>query len=416
MKKIEIRLFQLAVFLIPANLAYHWYTDEAFVNGHLIDYLLPKLYLSFIPILILNCIFLYHHLRLRHKHNRIAGVAVMITIYLFITSITSPRPLAALWYLFQLGNLGLFTIYLLNSYRQKELLRHLQLPLVLGMILQSITGLFQYIKQSSLIGYIFLGETDLGSISAIAKDNFSGAIKILPYGTTAHPNVLAGYLAIGVLLLAIASVNLPKRKGILNLSLYTICLSITILLLTRSQAALIALILTISFGINYHFLRYSCNKKHNCLVIISTLVIYLLIGSYLYHSIRVSVNDSISYRYRLIQIGFATFLEYPLTGTGINQSIVAGTSHGLITTPAPFLQPVHNIYMLWLIETGLIGVMLLLLLFKQASLRLQKRLIRITSLPLIALLIIGLVDHYPLTLASGQLLLALSCALILSDV
>jgi O-antigen ligase len=413
MKNLEIRLLQLAVFLIPANMAYHWYTNEAYVNGHLIDYLLPKLYLSFIPMLILNSIFLYRFLRSRVNVIQTSVIAAL-TIYLCITSLTSPRPIAALWFLFQLVSLGLFATYLLKTYRLKDLLKHLQIPLIAGMTVQSITGLMQYIMQSSLIGYIYLGEPNLSGIASIAKDSFSGAIKILPYGTTAHPNVLAGYLAIGVLLLIIASVNLPKRKGILNLSIFTICLTLPILLLTRSQAALISMIIAISIGIYYQIKNNVRICRSTRLVSFSTLVAIVIFGGTYYHSINLSDSDSVMHRYRLIQVGIKTFQQDPVTGTGLNQSIVAGTSHGLITNPAPFLQPVHNIYMLWLIETGVVGVILLLILFKQAFLNPQNRLFHITSLPLLALLIIGLVDHYPITLSSGQLLLTVSCVLALS--
>jgi O-antigen ligase len=226
--------------------------------------------------------------------------------------------------------------------------------------------------------------------------------------------VLAGYLAIGVLLLIIASVNLPKRKGILNLSIFTICLSIPILLLTRSQAALLSIIIAISIGIYYQIKNNVRICRSTRLVSFSTLVAIVIFGGTYYHSINLSDSDSVMHRYRLIKVGIKTFQQDPVTGTGLNQSIVAGTSHGLITNPAPFLQPVHNIYMLWLIETGVVGVILLLILFKQAFLNPQNRLFHITSLPLLALLIIGLVDHYPITLSSGQLLLTVSCVLALS--
>jgi O-antigen ligase len=72
-----------------------------------------------------------------------------------------------------------------------------------------------------------------------------------------------------------------------------------------------------------------------------------------------------------------------------------------------FLQPVHNIYLLLLSETGIIGLGVTLfcfyLLFKH---KMRNHTFSIWHLAFGILLLLGFVDHYPLTLQQGQLLLA----------
>ena len=79
-----------------------------------------------------------------------------------------------------------------------------------------------------------------------------------------------------------------------------------------------------------------------------------------------------------------------------------------------FLQPVHNIYLLILSETGIIGLGMILYfivkIFKHIA---RKRLFVICHLSFVTLLLLGAVDHYPLTLQQGQLLLTVLIANIL---
>ncbi len=68
--------------------------------------------------------------------------------------------------------------------------------------------------------------------------------------------------------------------------------------------------------------------------------------------------------------------------------------YGYIPAATRWLQPVHNIYLLILSETGIFGV----LGFAYLLLKSKK------NLPLFILLFLGLFDHYPLTLQTGLLL------------
>ena len=86
--------------------------------------------------------------------------------------------------------------------------------------------------------------------------------------------------------------------------------------------------------------------------------------------------------------------------------------YGYITSTTRFLQPVHNIFLLILSETGLIGLagFLYLLGSKLQQLRLRQKSeqvlnLKIFLIPLLTLLFLGLFDHYPFTIQQSLLLL-----------
>jgi len=128
----------------------------------------------------------------------------------------------------------------------------------------------------------------------------------------------------------------------------------------------------------------------------------------------------------------------PLTSVFSRLFIGVGLGNFLVELPKYyphreifFLQPVHNIYLLMLSETGIVGLLFflwyilktfLLSSFWQVSHRTRPESVypnnikedsgvaalpRMTTYALFILLFLGLVDHYPLTLQQGQLLLTL---------
>jgi len=103
------------------------------------------------------------------------------------------------------------------------------------------------------------------------------------------------------------------------------------------------------------------------------------------------------------------FKTSPLSGIGLNNFIVRLPEFWPMTGFTYWLQPVHNIYLLILTETGIVGLLIFVWLLILTYRRLLKTL-TINHWPLIislaAILLLGLVDHYWVTLQQTQLLLA----------
>lgn len=405
MSRIERFLLQLTIFLIPSNLALHWYHSSTYYHGVLVDYLLPKLYLSDLPILVLLLWFFpLKSFLARHRY------LLIFFLYLLITSIFSPRPLPSLWLWFKFLEIIFFISYL-RSKPPIQLKKLLFTPILVSLLIQIVIGYYQYIKQSSLFGYILLGEPSLKPAAAISTSLSSGTVKFLPYGTTPHPNILAGYIFLSIIFLLIyppAKTSFPYSN---ITKILAICLSIPLIFITESLTIISLLCLLPLILYFAHLFPKRQFKSFIPLALFGIPLLFLLFRWLPYHSLRYIDNASIFRRYRLLLNYLQVFFHHLLTGTGLNQSLLASAEVQLITTPTPFLQPVHNLFFLWITETGLLGSLPLAWFVIHRFPLLQKRLFLLSSLPLLSLLFIGCFDHYPLTLQTGQLLLALALAI-----
>jgi len=120
-------------------------------------------------------------------------------------------------------------------------------------------------------------------------------------------------------------------------------------------------------------------------------------------------DESVVRRITLNNIAISLWQQSPVVGIGLGNFLVA-LPQSAAGRQINFLQPVHNIYLLLLSETGLLG----LCLFITAIWLRVKNMIRhihvrqlssthIFFLSFCGVLIAGFVDHYPLTLQQGQL-------------
>jgi hypothetical protein len=98
----------------------------------------------------------------------------------------------------------------------------------------------------------------------------------------------------------------------------------------------------------------------------------------------------------------------------IGDNLLFGVGWGNFLTALPlylsertiyFLQPVHNIYLLAVAQLGVFGSLFIGLGIMYYG-KLMKRTLSIYSVSLVLVLLLGIVDHYFLTLQSGQLLFA----------
>jgi O-antigen ligase len=404
---------QLTVFLIPSSLAFRLYLDEAFIRGRLVDYLLPRLFLSdvtlilFILFLLLNKKNSKALIKLIKDNSALTFVCLNFWIFVSVTSVFSLVPISSLWYLGRITLMAVSSVGIFLWIKSNGL-TFLEKPLLLLMLFQTALAIYQFATQSSLIGYALLGEPVLNN-GNLAKSTFFGQLLILPYGTTPHPNVLSGVITVATLLLF----ALPKynQNTLTNKVLFNIaiCLLIVLCILTQSITSLLVVVVYVI----YQFL----NGKYRLRLTLSlewciTLIVTLLVALALYQSLSVIDMRSITRRYMLFQTSYEIIKTHPLTGVGLNNFITFANKSGIPSPdPAIFLQPVHNIYVLWLVEAGFIGIVTSFWVI--FSLTQMWRLRQITSalLPLIALFFYGLVDHWPITLQPGLLLISLTTAI-----
>lgn len=270
----------------------------------------------------------------------------------------------------------------------------------LGAVL--VLGLLQLWQQHSAGGWWYwLGERrfDL-STPGIARLDLGGRLWLRPYASFSHPNSLAGFL-LGALVLFRQTFRGGKWGSWL-----TLMLSLMILF-TGSRIALIASLLFLVLSrIGSLVQRRGITK-----VIAAGFVVLTLIQVALPPS---NWGKAISQRLILAQTAVETFFQYPL-GVGLGNSIPAiyGTSSRYRFNF--WYQPVHNVWLLLLVETGVVGLGLIV----WGTVKFIRRLLT-HKFPgwwaaWLAILFTFLFDHYWLTLVQNRLLLALLLGLTLRD-
>jgi len=204
------------------------------------------------------------------------------------------------------------------------------------------------------------------------------------YSTFSHPNSFAGFVVVSFLILL--SFNSNRTKGLFMVVVLS-------LLLTLSLNAIIGICLVV---ILFSALKFSPKIVKKTKIFLPVVAIGL---SFLFGIVSLVLPKEVplkeTYRERVVLAGNAieAFSKSPVLGIGLNNFFFATKS----------VQPPHNIYLIVLSETGIMGILILLfLLSKLFSRRLNKYLF----LAIFFVLVTGLFDHYWFTLQQNQFLLS----------
>ncbi len=401
-------LLAVLILLIPSNLFLKFGLEQSYVNGLQIDYLLPKLFATDIIVLLLLTIALIRSLAkhsLKNIGQRLSAnlrqnwLALTIWLLILAYQFTTNFVIAGTYFWLKLTLMGLLFIYL-----RKKQLRNLSLLISISfsLLIQTTLGIYQFLLQQPLFPYHILGEPNFRPYYRLSRQFLLGRERILAYGTTAHPNVLAGFGAIFCLILwqSFSKSNFkPNWQKILQgLSLTA---SLILIFITQSWTALLTLVLGLLLmfykKISNNFKKISTKSLAIALpsVVLAVPLLVAISAYYFPH------NPSWQRRSHLNQAGITLFSKQPWLGTGLNQFAGRVEQDKLTKDVVGFVQPVHHVGILWLTETGVLGLLLMAIVI--AKNRRKKELLY--SLLVISPLLV--LDHYLYTLQTGQLLLVL---------
>ncbi len=394
-EKLEKILLFLTVLFLPTQLGKHFWPSFSFIYSLPIDYLSPVIYFWDLLVVSLFSVFL---LQKKHINKTALNLVLVFLLTQSISLFGSSNLAAGLVRLEQYVICGLFGIYLASS-KIKVQSSKLFWPILFSVLFESILAILQFIKGGTL-GFWILGERSFTlSTPGIAKFDYHGLEFLRPYGTFPHPNVLAGFMIVTILLLSF----LRKQESIQLLYGSRIKYGMTVvlagltLLLTVSRVAIIA-------GLGSALLTFK--KKGRVLI----LLLVLLLLPVLYTRFSSVFNFdvlSLVRREEQISIAFNLWIARPVFGVGLNNFIIAASDQ-LLAGPSRFLQPVHNIFLLDLVETGVIGLFGLIILIGYPIKRIiSYQLSVINLLPWFVILFLGMFDHYFLTLPQGYRMLFL---------
>ncbi len=449
--RLQQTIFLLIIFFLPTQLGLHFWPDSAFVLGRRIDYLSPTLF--FTDLLIVFLIFTYLlHVFLRIDNTRFKELVSLgrlekrrwreaVFVLSIIASIVfSSRPFLGIYTLLKLLEFSVFAIISSRLLRRKEMRQRMGFVFILSMLLQSLLVIAQFMLQGSVGGiFYFLGERAFSAQTpGVAAASLNGALVLRPYGTLPHPNVLAGYILVGALV-AVSSIR-HQVSGIRKASLFLCMLFFLVaFLLAMSRSAMaFGLLLAIGFwlrkikyqsgrnrkkkarvslgtAVSYTGRFFVKNKKIFALCIIGPIIFILFFPNIPSRFLEFRLTDeAFVHRRDLMIAALYMFWDHPLFGVGMGNFLSALPSYiELYKTP---LQPVHNIYILVLVEAGIVGFALVISFLRNiySKLSVSRDYDPLLLAAFWATFFLGMLDHYFLTLQQGRLLLALLIGLIMA--
>lgn len=311
----------------------------------------------------------------------------------------SKQPLLGLYGLIKLLEF-VFLGWYIGRFPSKTAWRIAGSAFAVGMIFEGLLAFAQFQAQSSVGGvfYLFGERTFSSSTPGIANASLSGQLILRSYGTLPHPNVLAGYMLLGMFIVY-GSLSFVKNKTVRMFFLSAIIIGSIALFLTMSRVAILLWVVMLMFWIRKFFLIF----------------VLVCIGSILFFSpLRFRLTDfslrdeSVVARQEMIEQSVLMIKQHLFFGAGINNYL-----HNLpsqqITALFTHLQPVHNIYLLIAAETGILGFVIGiywvgLLMRKTIRAKIPQR--NILLIMLFTIFVIGLFDHYFWTVQQGRMMLA----------
>lgn len=413
----EAVLLWLSVFLMPWQLR-HTFLFAA-IGGEYFEYGSWHLYASDIAIILLLAVWL---LRAKNKKIDIGPKVLSWPLLAFLVwsgvsvlwAIDRPVALIAeahLWLFFG------FYLYLINEVKDTT---RILWPLLWGIALQAAWGVAQFVANSSL-GLSWLGESVLNPQQVgVPVIELNGFRQLRAHGMLPHANVLGGWLvaAFPPLLywFAINKNSIIKRMIVAALGLVAMGVA-----LSFARGAWLVFVLSL-IGIGLFWAFGGFKRKLWIVVGIGLMFLLVLLTQYRYVSSRFDLNnrlEEISIEERLASISTwrDVFEKNAVRGAGLGNYTLA-MQQIEPNQPSWWYQPVHNIYLVIAGELGVVGLAIWLwlvgaVLLIEYWIWRHNRTLAVMSVPINSLLLLGLMDHWPIALQQGKLLIFFALALII---
>jgi len=311
-----------------------------------------------------------------------------LDLLIFISIFYSPDKLVALqkYFWFILG-LGLFWLIIKAVYSRAKLIY----SFLAGALLQAFLGIWQFLSQSSFsFKWLGIARHSGGDLGASVVETLSGERWLRAYGGLDHPNVLGGYLVIGMLFFFFLIIKSERKKefkseignlklgGVISdsgfmapkiVSFFCFTLiAITGLFVSFSRSAWIALIFGILIFLILAIKQKDISMKKTLLKLVGLTIILITVLGAIYPDL---VLTRLSQDTRLeIKSNQERISSYVVARDLIKDNWFLGVGAGnyaqYLHKINPGLkswdyQPAHNIFLLVWAEIGIFGLILFLL-------------------------------------------------------
>lgn len=414
LKQAQRATFFLLVFFISFQVGFHFWPSFTYISGVRIDYLSPTLYLLDIIVcfFILLSIPNFPKFKKYYIENRLFKVLFSLFILsLILNSFLAKSPQTHIFGIIKLIEFALLGFSISLFFRKRHV-RFFVDALALSAVISSILAVWQFFQQSSAGGFwYFLGERTFNSLTiGISTVNLNEQM-LRSYGSFPHPNVLAFFLLTAIVFI-IFRLRFEKNVYEKIFLISSFMLSTTALFFTFSRSVIL---LAICFFIYAIYTKLKANIR---LLVVSLVVVFALLY-FVFSSQILSYQfllRGFDFRQELYIQSYEILLKNPYFGIGLNNFFVHQAP--LIKTISPIIyQPVHNIFVLALLSVGIFAFWIFPYLFVLAIRSLMNK-IQIANYELrsfygsvlfliISIGIVGVFDHFFLTLEQGQIMLAI---------
>ncbi|OIP80492.1 hypothetical protein AUK45_03905 [Candidatus Peregrinibacteria bacterium CG2_30_44_17] len=380
MEDIAEAIFLFAIFILPLQIFTIVSQPDIYLAGQANQFNNAAIYLSDILVILSAVLFLPFQKKINTGNRMHLGLLCILgALIAFHSSV------AIEWVVFKIATLFLLYILIKNGIAKKSRISGV---FMISMALQAAASIGQFVSQDSL-GLSLLGEPNLAS-SGIAKIDMGEDKIIRSYGTMPHPNILAGFMVVAIIL------NMKFKK---RLPLIALC--IVGLTLTFSRSGIGALILVGFIYAIFNIKKISSSKR--MMTILIGICVIPVVVALPYLKTHFLSTTEIEARLSQLQPAVEMILDNPM-GVGFANftNYVQDYSDDKIS-PWEY-QPVHNVYLLATAELGIIGISVILFILFNVLLSGKSKRIKYSIL---ALAVIGLVDHYMYTTTQGQILAVL---------
>jgi O-antigen ligase len=403
------------VFLIP------WQTRYIYkfltLGGESFEYGKLSFYLSELILLVLIIFSLIYVKQKNIIKKRVSKIMGIIFIFLLVAIISFFGTTNQQLYFYGIIKLmEVIVLYLLITKIKFNYVK-LGMAFVGSMFIHSILGIYQFFSQGVWANkYLGIAEqiSNQGGVSVL-EGGFGRLLRA--YGGFSHPNIFGGFLVIAILILIGIYLN-QKKKTILFYSILVILFST--LILTFSRSAFLALFSTLFILFIYFIYKKVEVKKFISILLVLVLVSgisFVLFNDFLKTRIqgqeRLELKSNAE-RVILKKQAQSLLKENWFLGVGINNYVFVVHEKNSSLNIWDY-QPVHNVYLLILVELGIIGLISYIYLLSYSlwkAFRSNSLNKVILGLIILVIIIINFFDHYFWTYWSGLAITFLIVALI----
>jgi O-antigen ligase len=297
---------------------------------------------------------------------KLTALWVVVMGFAVATIIIGPHRTTALHELVRMTKVTALFLVVANELRSAERVMHAVAATTLAVLFQSAFALLQYLHGAPF-GLDIFGEVGTATTRILALTSIEAERVFRVSAFLGHPNLLGIYLAAAIPL-AIAPFLLRGATAIKAFYLSATLLGIVALILTQSRSgwASFAFAILVLFG---GLLAHRGLSRRSASLAIVGLVVMVIVGMVFQDAILRRLFESKADA----TVGRQVFMEdamrmidvKPWLGWGINSYVdeIPPYMKYSRNTYGGWIPPVHNIYLLWWAETGIIGLAIHLLLW-----------------------------------------------------